>query len=127
LTLGRVHPFEVPLYVNAASAVLVPSDHEGFGLGVLEALACDVPVLATPTGVHPAALDAVPGTLCAPYDRDAWRAALQPHLQAADPRISGRERAELWSARRMARRVLDAWSEVLRLPLEAPRSGALSA
>src|ERR687888_367448 len=59
LTLGRVHPFEVPLYVNAANAVLVPSDHEGFGLGVLEALACDVPVLATPTGVHAAALDEV--------------------------------------------------------------------
>src|SRR5919198_1359129 len=90
LTLGRVHPFEVPLYVNAASAVLVPSDHEGFGLGVLEALACDVPVLATPTGVHPAALDAVPGTLCAPYDRDAWRAALRPHLDDPDPRITGR-------------------------------------
>ena len=27
LTLGRVHPFEVPYWVNAASAVLVPSDH----------------------------------------------------------------------------------------------------
>ena len=61
LTLGRVHPFEVPLYVNAANAVLVPSAHEGFGLAVLEALACDVPVLATPVGVHPAALDGVAG------------------------------------------------------------------
>jgi glycosyltransferase involved in cell wall biosynthesis len=127
LTLGRVHPFEVPLYVNAANAVLVPSDHEGFGLGVLEALACDVPVLATPTGVHAAALDEVSGTLCAPYDLDAWQAALRPHLDAEDPRVAGRERAELWSARRMARRVLDAWSEVLRLPVEAPRTGAVSA
>ena len=59
LSLGRVHPFEVPVYVNAANAVLVPSAHEGFGLAVLEALACDVPVLATPVGVHPAALDGV--------------------------------------------------------------------
>jgi glycosyltransferase involved in cell wall biosynthesis len=127
LTLGRVHPSEVPVYVNAASAVLVPSEHEGFGLAVLEALACDVPVLATPTGVHPAALDGVSGTLCAPYDRETWQAALRPHLEAADPRVGGRERAELWSARRMARRVIQAWSEVLRLPLEAPKSGALSA
>jgi hypothetical protein len=77
--------------------------------------------------VHPAALDGVPGTLCAAYDREAWQAALRPHLEAPDPRVAGRERAELWSARRMARRVLDAWSEVLRLPVEAPRSGALSA
>jgi glycosyltransferase involved in cell wall biosynthesis len=127
LTLGRVHPSEVPVYVNAASAVVVPSEHEGFGLAVLEALACDVPVLATPTGVHPAALDGVPGTLCAPFDRETWNAALRPHLEAADPRVSGRERAELWSARRMARRVIEAWGEVLRLPVEAPRSGALSA
>jgi teichuronic acid biosynthesis glycosyltransferase TuaC len=127
LTLGRVHPFEVPLYVNAANAVLVPSEQEGFGLAVLEALACDVPVLATPLGVHPAALHAVAGTLCAPYDRASWRAALKPHLEASDPRVDGRARAELWSARRMARRVLDAWSEVLRLPVEAPGSGARSA
>jgi glycosyltransferase involved in cell wall biosynthesis len=126
LTLGRVHPFEVPLYVNAANAVLVPSAHEGFGLAVLEALACDVPVLATPVGVHPAALEDMPGTLCAAYDRAAWQAALAPHLQAADPRIAGRDRASLWSARQMARRVLEAWSEVLRLPVAAPDSSAAS-
>jgi teichuronic acid biosynthesis glycosyltransferase TuaC len=127
LTLGRVHPFEVPLYVNAASAVLVPSDQEGFGLAVLEALACDVPALATPLGIHPAALDGIEGTLCAPYDRATWRAAVEPHLQAAEPRVDGRARAELWSARKMARRVLRAWGEVLRLPVEAPRTGAVSA
>jgi teichuronic acid biosynthesis glycosyltransferase TuaC len=127
LTLGRVHPFEVPLYVNAASAVLVPSEQEGFGLAVLEALACDVPVLATPLGIHPTALDGVEGTLCAPYDRAAWRAAVEPHLNAAEPRVDGRARAELWSARKMARRVLRAWGEVLRLPVEAPRTGAVSA
>jgi glycosyltransferase involved in cell wall biosynthesis len=127
LTLGRVHPFEVPTYVNAANAVLVPSAHEGFGLAALEALACDVPVLATPVGVHPAALEGVSGTLCAPYEREVWQAALRPHLEAADPRVEGRERAALWSARAMARRVLDAWSEVLRLPVEAPNLGAVSA
>jgi teichuronic acid biosynthesis glycosyltransferase TuaC len=127
LTLGRVHPFEVPLYVNAASAVLVPSEQEGFGLAVLEALACDVPVLATPLGIHPTALDGVEGTLCAPYDRAVWRAVVEPHLNAAEPRVDGRARAELWSARKMARRVLRAWGEVLRLPVEAPRTGAVSA
>jgi teichuronic acid biosynthesis glycosyltransferase TuaC len=127
LTLGDVAPHEVPFHVNAANAVLVPSDREGFGLAALEALACDVPVLATPTGVHSAALDGVPGTLCASYNRRAWQEALRPHLEAPDPRVAGRARAELRSARRMARRVLDAWSEVLRLPVEAPRSGALSA
>ena len=73
------------------------------------------------------ALDGVAGTLCAAYDRAAWQAALAPHVQASDPRIAGRDRAALWSARQMARRVLDAWGEVLRLPVEAPNSGAVSA
>jgi teichuronic acid biosynthesis glycosyltransferase TuaC len=130
LTLGRVHPFEVPAWVNAANAVVVPSEHEGFGLGVLEALACDVPVLATPVGNHPTALEGIAGTLCAPYDADVWQTALEPHLQATDPRIDGRARASLWSAERMARRVLEAWIEVSGAPLyspsEAPSDGAVS-
>jgi teichuronic acid biosynthesis glycosyltransferase TuaC len=130
LTLGRVHPLEVPSWVNAADAVVVPSDHEGFGLAVLEALACDVPVLATPVGNHPVALDGIPGTLCAPYDAAAWGAVLQAHVNAADARVEGRARAALWSAERMARRVLEAWIEVSGAPLyspaEAPSDGALS-
>ncbi len=113
LVLGAVAPDRVPLYVNAANAVLVPSEREGFGLAVLEALACDVPVLATPVGIHAAALDGVPGTLCAPFDADRWRQALEPHLRAADPRVPGRAAAERWSADRMAQRVLDAWRELL--------------
>ena len=107
----------MPSYVNAANAVLVPSDHEGFGLAVIEALACDVPVLATPVGNHPAALDGIAGTLCATYDRDRWRAALEPHLRAPDPRVEGRARAEQWSAQRMADRVLEAWIELSGPPL----------
>jgi glycosyltransferase involved in cell wall biosynthesis len=130
LALGRVHPFEVPYWINAANAVLVPSDQEGFGLAALEALACDVPVLATPVGNHPTALAGIDGTLCAPYDLATWSAALQPHLDAPDPRVNGRARADLWSAERMARRVLEAWIEVsgaaLYSPAEAPSDGALS-
>ncbi len=113
LTLGDVDPERVPLYVNAANAVLVPSEREGFGLAVVEALACDVPVLATPVGIHPEALDGVPGTLCAPFDAATWRAALAPHLQAPDPRIPGRARAEAYSSDRMAARLLKAWRELL--------------
>jgi teichuronic acid biosynthesis glycosyltransferase TuaC len=119
----------VPYFVNAAAAVVVPSDHEGFGLAVLEALACDVPVLATPVGNHPVALDGIAGTLCAPYDPEAWRAALEPHLAARDSRVAGRDRAALWSAERMARRVLEAWAELSGAPLyspAAPESGAVS-
>jgi glycosyltransferase involved in cell wall biosynthesis len=129
LTLGEVDPADVPLWVNAANAVLVPSDAEGFGLAVVEALACDVPVLATPVGIHPVALDGIPGTLCAAFAAQAWRAAAEPHLRAPDPRVEGRARAELFSADRMARRVLAAWSGLSGAPLysaaEAPGDGAV--
>jgi teichuronic acid biosynthesis glycosyltransferase TuaC len=121
LTLGGVEPERVPLYVNAANAVLVPSEREGFGLAVLEALACDVPVLATPVGIHAEALgmlpgtpggphtEALPGTLCAPYELERWRATAAPHVAAVDPRVAGRVRTERFSATRMAEEVADAW------------------
>jgi teichuronic acid biosynthesis glycosyltransferase TuaC len=112
-TLGGVPPERVPLWVNAANAVVVPSEAEGFGLAVLEALACDVPVLATPVGVHAQVLEGVGGTLCAPFAVDRWRAALEPHLHEADPRIAGRSHAEPFSATRMAERLAEAWRELV--------------
>jgi glycosyltransferase involved in cell wall biosynthesis len=112
LALRGVDPAEVPLWVNAANAVLVPSEREGFGLSVLEALACDVPVLATPVGIAPEALQGVAGAYCGPFDVNAWRDALAPHLAASDPRVEGRGSAERFSADRMAARVAAAWGEL---------------
>jgi glycosyltransferase involved in cell wall biosynthesis len=112
LTLGNVPPAEVPYWINAANAVLVPSQAEGFGLSVIEALACGVPAFGTPVGIHPVALEGIVGAFCAPWDRDAWRAALAPVLAADDPRVDGRARAELFSADRMAARVVAAWRDV---------------
>lgn len=113
LTLEQVDPSQVPLWVNAANAVLVPSEREGFGLAVLEALACDVPVLATPVGIAPAVLPGVAGTYCGQFDERAWRAAVAAHLAAEDPRVQGRGRAEAYSTNRMAAEVVAAWRSVL--------------
>jgi glycosyltransferase involved in cell wall biosynthesis len=106
-------PERVPLYINAANAVLVTSEREGFGLAPLEALACDVPVLATDVGIAPLALAGIPDTLCAPFERDAWQRALAPHLQSPDPRVQGRDRAALFGSRRMAERVACAYRDLL--------------
>jgi teichuronic acid biosynthesis glycosyltransferase TuaC len=113
LALGGVEPARAPLWVNAVNAVLMPSEHEGFGLAVLEALACDVPVLATPVGIHPVALEHVAGTLCAPFELARWRAALMPHLSEADPRIDGRASASRFSGPKLATHVADAWQAAL--------------
>jgi len=113
ITLGSTAPDHVTLAINAANAVLVPSDAEGFGLAVLEALACDVPVFATPVGIHPEALAGIAGTLCAPYDRELWAGALAPALADPDPRVEGRARAGEFSSELMAERVAAAWRSLL--------------
>jgi glycosyltransferase involved in cell wall biosynthesis len=112
LTLRSVPPDDVPFWINAANAVLITSDSEGFGLAVLEALACNVPVLSTPVGIAPLVLDSVEGALCAPFDADRWKELLASHLSAADPRIEGRSRAALFSSERMADRVMAAYAEL---------------
>jgi glycosyltransferase involved in cell wall biosynthesis len=113
LTLGDVPPEEVPYWINAANAVLVPSAEEGFGLSVIEALACGVPAFGTPVGIHPVALGGIEGAYCGEWDVEAWRAALAPHLAATDPRVDGRARAQLFSADAMAVRVVAAWRDLL--------------
>jgi glycosyltransferase involved in cell wall biosynthesis len=117
LTLGGVAAEEVPYWINAANAVIVPSQDEGMGLAVIEASACEVPAFGTPVGAHAVALAGIEGSACLPWDRDAWRAALAPHLAAADPRVDGRPAAERFSADRMAARVVAAWHALLE---EAP-------
>jgi teichuronic acid biosynthesis glycosyltransferase TuaC len=113
LALGDADPGLMAKWINAANAIVVPSEREGFGLAVLEALACDVPVLATPVGVHPEAMRGVEGTLCAPFELNVWREALAPHLRDQDPRIEGRAHAEPYSAEAMAGHVVAAWREAL--------------
>ncbi len=109
LALGATPPEEVPWWVNAADAVLVTSERESFGLAVLEALACGVPVLSTPVGVAPELLEGLEGTLCAPFSAALWREWLRARLERGGARIQGRERAERYSAQRMAARVVSAW------------------
>jgi teichuronic acid biosynthesis glycosyltransferase TuaC len=113
LTMGGVAPEEVPYWINAANAVIVPSQDEGFGLAVIEALACDVPAFGTPVGIHPVALGGLDGAFCAPWDPARWRQALRAPLSQAEPRVDGRSRAELFSADRMAARVVAAWRDVV--------------
>lgn len=113
LTGGSIEPEQMSHWINAANAVLVTSDYEGFGMVCVEALACDVPVLSTPVGIAPFALTGIAGALCAPFEPDRWREAVRPHLDAADPRVEGAARARSFSASRMAERVVVAYREVL--------------
>lgn len=44
---GAVPDEEVPLFYNAADIFISPSSYEGFGLNILEAMACGTPVVTT--------------------------------------------------------------------------------
>jgi glycosyltransferase involved in cell wall biosynthesis len=117
LTGGSIEPDRMPLWLNAANAVLITSDYEGFGMAAVEALACGVPVLSTPVGVAPYALADLEGCLCAPFDASIWSAAARPHLDAPEPRVAGAARAASLSAGRMAERVIEAYRDVTRTPV----------
>jgi teichuronic acid biosynthesis glycosyltransferase TuaC len=113
LTGGSIEPEQMPLWINAANAVLVTSDYEGFGMAAVEALACEVPVLSTPVGISPYALAGIDGCLSAPFDLSIWSAVARRHLEAPDPRVQGAERAATLSAAAMAERVIAAYRAVL--------------
>jgi glycosyltransferase involved in cell wall biosynthesis len=113
LTGGAIDPDQMPHWINAANAVLVSSDYEGFGMATIEALACDVPVLSTPVGIAPYALKGIDGTLCAPFDLEVWTAVVNPLLASPDPRVEGAARAASLSAARMAERTIVAYRDVL--------------
>lgn len=103
---------EMPLWLNAADAVLVTSEREGYGLACVEALACDVPVLSTPVGVAPTLLAGVEGCLCAPFEASAWAAHIERLLGGGDPRVAGRAVAETQGLPVTARRLLRLYREL---------------
>ena len=124
LTLGHVPPDEVPLWVNAADVVLVPSDRglrprraRGAGVrrpGARHAGRCPS------RGARRDRRDAVRAVR-----RDAWRDSARAPPARRRPRIDGRARAtERWCADAMAQRVSAAWSGALYIERAAPGTGA---
>jgi glycosyltransferase involved in cell wall biosynthesis len=72
---GYVPAEDLPLWYNAAEAFVYPSVFEGFGLPVVEALACGTPVLVSDASSLPEAAGDT-GYRLPPDDVDAWAAAL---------------------------------------------------
>jgi alpha-1,3-rhamnosyl/mannosyltransferase len=107
---GYVEKDELARLYRGAAAVVLPSRFEGFGLPVLEAMACGVPVVAA----REPALEEVGGDVAlyaGPGEfADVLRRALDERERLS---AAGLERARLFSWRETARRTAEVYREVL--------------
>lgn len=102
---------------SAAQALVLPSFYEGFGLPVLEAMACGAPVVASNAGALPEVVGGA-GLLFDPHSPDALadilgRVLTDGELQRS-LRVRGFERAAGFSWDASARAALAAFEDVVR-------------
>jgi len=99
---GYVADADRAALLSGAEALVYPSLYEGFGLPVLEAMACGTPVVASTAGALPEVLgDAA--LLVDPYKEDALAQAIRAAAEDQGTlRRRGLERAARFSWRRTA-------------------------
>jgi len=110
---------EIPRLYAACDWWLVPSRAEGFGLPLLEAMACRTPVIATPAGAAPELVgDGATGWLVAPESPDAIARAIDCAIDESEEDWSARserarERATTWTWDRAAEAFEQALDEII--------------
>lgn len=111
---GFVDDADLPFWYGAASVFAYPARYEGFGLPVLEAMACGAPVVTSNVSSLPEVVGDA-GLLVSPDDPDglaeAIRTVIEDDSLAADLRGRGLRRAATFS-----------WSATARLTVEAYRA-----
>ena len=100
---------------RGAQVVVIPSQHEGFGLPLLEALACGAPVVASSGGNH-SSLAGDAALLVSPGDVGALTLALRATLNdpsiGARARDTGPKRAQGFTWERAAERTVAVYREI---------------
>lgn len=121
--LGWVQGAQKETLLRNATAYVLPSYHEGLPMGVLEAMAYELPVIATPVGGIPGAVrDNIEGILVPVGDIEQLANALLRVASAPDEAAllgkAGRLRAEtMYSAPVIIAKLGGIYQEVLQAPL----------
>jgi len=119
----------VDLY-NAAEVFVFPSFYEGFGLPLVEAMACGLPVVCSSSSALPEVVDGAALLFDAGSVEQQTRAIrdilIDPEL-AARMRKKSLQRASFFDWRETARRTLDVYSEVAEAQRVRPQRKALAA
>jgi glycosyltransferase involved in cell wall biosynthesis len=115
VSLGTVSDDQLLALYRAASALVYPSRYEGFGLPVLEAMACGTPVIASRAASIPEVLGDA-GTLLDPDDVAGWAAAIEMVVRddglRERMRKAGLARAGEFTWARTARLTLNVYRQV---------------
>jgi len=105
LLTGYVPRTDLPYFYSAASVFVYPSICEGYGLPVVEAMACGTPTIAS----RGSSLEEISGgaaILVDPFSCDAIAAAIEEVLSDSDLQVKlatlGRERSRQFSCEKMA-------------------------
>lgn len=104
-------------WYNAAEAFVYPTLFEGFGIPIVEAMACGTPVMASNTSSLPEAAGSA-GVLLPPEDERAWTEALSRMMHDAAWRAECSHRGLAWAANfsweRTAQQTLMSYQRVLK-------------
>ncbi len=95
--LGTVTETQLQALYRGATLFVYPSLYEGFGLPVLEAMACGCPVVASNRSAVPEAAGGA-ALLIDPYDETDIQRAMLEVLQSEDRANQLREAGRLWAA-----------------------------
>lgn len=110
-TLSGVPHDRMPLYLNAADALLLTSTHEGSPNAVKEAMACALPVVSTDVGDVGTLLDGVTNSHVSRTD-DGLVDGLVDVLRSGEP-SDGRRHVEPLGLARMGERIVSVYESVL--------------
>lgn len=113
--LGVVQREDIPDVINSAKLLVVPSRYETFGIPVIEALACGVPVVATRVGGLAELVSQGVGKLVdsfKPADlADAISSTLKDDALQRSALVEGPKKATEFDWRKVAQRLSDAITE----------------